>query len=193
MAASGDPNSKDPLGKAGRPAVAVFASSREESAEARELGQLLAARGYLAVTGGGPGAMASLAEGVRAGGGETAAVSVNGFSLGRPELLARVVLRPTLIDRIQFFIEHADAFVALPGGTGTLAELALAWEFVNKELVPRKPIVVMGAHWNPLIGMLHREPGAADPHGLATAAAQHIHRAKNPLEAATILGVRLGR
>lgn len=186
-------NSTDPLGKRNRPAVAIFASSREESSEARELGQILASRGYLAVTGGGPGAMASLAEGVRSGGGETVAVSVEGFSIGQPELLTRVILRPTLIDRIQFFIEHADAFVALPGGTGTLAELALAWEFVNKELVPRKPIVVMGAHWNPLIGMLHREPGAPDPHGLATAAAQHIHRAKTPLEAATILGIRLGR
>ncbi len=183
----------DPLGKQGRKAVAVFASSRNDSADARQLGEQLAQRGYLTVTGGGTGHMVSVAEGVKAGGGETAVVTVDGWRVDRQDLISRVVAQPSLISRIEFFIRHADAFVALDGGTGTLAELALAWEYVNKGLVPVKPIVIVGPFWNPIVSLLHREPGAPDPTGLATSAAQHVHRAKNALEAVTILGLRLGR
>lgn len=186
-------NPSDPLGKQGRKAVAVFASSRGNSAEARELGELLAGRGYLTVTGGGPGHMVSIAEGVRSKGGETVAVIPESTNTTRPELLARTVVRPTLLSRIVCFIEQADAFIALEGGTGTLAEFALAWEYVNKGLTGPKPIIIVGPFWNPIVSLLHREPGAADPTGLATAATQHVHRAKNPLEAVTILGLRLGK
>ncbi len=48
-------------------------------------------------------------------------------------------------------IELGDAYVVLPGATGTLVELATAWEYRNKGLIKRKPIVVLGDFWNPVL------------------------------------------
>ncbi|MCW5828003.1 MAG: LOG family protein [Deltaproteobacteria bacterium] len=178
--------------KRGRKAVAVYCSARKAGNEARELGRLLAGRGYTILCGGGPGSMQSLAEGTHEGGGRIVAVTIRDYAHERRSHFSETVELPDLASRLQFFIHEADAFVALAGGTGTLAELALTWEFVNKGLVAPKPIIITGPFWNPLVSMLHLEPGAPDPTGLATAAAQHIHKARNPLEVVTVLDVRIG-
>ena len=59
-------------------------------------------------------------------------------------------------------IERGDAYIVLPGGTGTLAELALAWEIMNKvnlsgaEVRP-KPLLVMAPYWQPVVECLKQE------------------------------------
>jgi len=64
------------------------------------------------------------------------------------------------------------AYVVLPGGTGTLLELALVWERANKGMVrgPR-PLVLLGEYWRPVAdrvapdgageGTLHMAPDVA--------------------------------
>jgi predicted Rossmann-fold nucleotide-binding protein len=52
--------------------------------------------------------------------------------------------------------------VVLPGGTGTLAELALVWEMMNKASLSetvggRKPLLVMAPYWQPVIDCLKQE------------------------------------
>ena len=59
-------------------------------------------------------------------------------------------------------IERGDAFIVLPGGTGTLAELALAWEMMNKSSLAstvggQKPLLVMTPYWLPVIECLKQE------------------------------------
>jgi predicted Rossmann-fold nucleotide-binding protein len=59
-------------------------------------------------------------------------------------------------------LERGDAYVVLPGGTGTLAELALAWEMMNKASLSRtvggsKPLLVMSPYWQPVINCLEQE------------------------------------
>jgi predicted Rossmann-fold nucleotide-binding protein len=59
-------------------------------------------------------------------------------------------------------LERGDAYVVLPGGTGTLAELALAWEMMNKASLSRtvggnKPLLVMAPYWQPVIACLEQE------------------------------------
>jgi predicted Rossmann-fold nucleotide-binding protein len=59
-------------------------------------------------------------------------------------------------------LERGDAYVVLPGGTGTLAELALAWEMMNKASLSRtvggsKPLLVMSPYWQPVIKCLEQE------------------------------------
>jgi len=59
-------------------------------------------------------------------------------------------------------LERGDAYVVLPGGTGTLAELALAWEMMNKASLSKtlggsKPLLVMSPYWQPVIACLEQE------------------------------------
>jgi uncharacterized protein (TIGR00730 family) len=93
---------------------------------ARDLGRELALRGWPLVYGGGSvGLMGRLAESVHAGGGRVVGVIPQGLLdrevgyLRADELLVTTTLR----ERKQAMDDRADAFVALPGGFGTLEEL----------------------------------------------------------------------
>ena len=52
-------------------------------------------------------------------------------------------------DSLFEIIRLGDGFVACKGGTGTLAELAVAWEMMNKSVMPAKPFVALGEFWTP--------------------------------------------
>ena len=61
--------------------------------------------------------------------------------------------------RLRRLIAIGDGYVACPGGTGTLVELAVAWEMMHKRLLPRRPLVVLGEFWRPVVEQIE----AADP------------------------------
>jgi predicted Rossmann-fold nucleotide-binding protein len=72
------------------------------------------------------------------------------------------VRTPSFLDRLTTLIERGDAYVVLPGGTGTLAELALVWEMMNKSALSktvggRKPLLVMVPYWQRVIECLNQE------------------------------------
>ena len=48
-------------------------------------------------------------------------------------------------------IDIGNAYVALPGGTGTLAEIAALWEMLNKRVIERYPFVLVGDFWRPMV------------------------------------------
>jgi len=48
-------------------------------------------------------------------------------------------------------IQLGHGFVACKGGTGTLVELAVVWEMLNKSVIPAKPFVVLGDFWVPIL------------------------------------------
>ncbi len=65
-------------------------------------------------------------------------------------------------ERLLALIERGDAYVVLPGGTGTLAELALVWEMMNKSSLAKtvggqKPLLVMERYWQPVVECLEQE------------------------------------
>jgi len=65
-------------------------------------------------------------------------------------------------------INLGDAYVVLPGGTGTLAELALSWEMMNKASLAqtvggRKPLLVTAPYWQTVIQCLEQEASLASP------------------------------
>ena len=41
--------------------------------------------------------------------------------------------------------------MACPGATGTLVELAVAWEMMSKGLLGRRPLVALGGFWRPIL------------------------------------------
>ena len=64
----------------------------------------------------------------------------------------------SLDERLATLVRIAQAYVVLPGGTGTLLELATVWELKNKKFIDReKAIVLLGAFWNPLVDLMATE------------------------------------
>jgi len=112
-------------------AVCVFSGSSQRVAapyfeDATELGRLIGARGWEMVFGGGTiGLMGATARGVHETGGRVTAVIPQ--RLNRPGVLYEtadeLVVTDTLRERKAIMDERADAFVALPGGFGTLEEV----------------------------------------------------------------------
>src|SRR6266571_9352937 len=99
---------------------------------ATEFGQILAENGIRLVYGGGSvGLMGTLAEAVLDHGGMVTGV-IPDFLVNREHMMARAqerIITRDMHERKRIMFERADAFVALPGGVGTLEELVeqLTW------------------------------------------------------------------
>jgi len=115
--------------------ICVYCGSRHGTrpsytAAARALGAAIGSRGWQLVYGGGKvGLMGEVADAVLAHGGRVVGVipeSLQALEVGHPSLHELHVV-PTMHVRKQMMAERADAFIALPGGIGTLEELYEAW------------------------------------------------------------------
>jgi len=104
------------------------------AAAARAFGRMLARRGTALVYGGGHvGLMGVIADAVLAGGGRVVGVIPEKLAereLAHQELTELIVL-PTMHERKAKMASLADAFVALPGGLGTLDELFEIWTWAQ--------------------------------------------------------------
>ncbi len=52
------------------------------------------------------------------------------------------------VERLLKLLEIADAYLVLPGGTGTLAEFSIIWAFKSRGIIGEKPFVCLGEQWN---------------------------------------------
>jgi uncharacterized protein (TIGR00730 family) len=145
--------------------VGVFCGSstgtdRRHLATAEALGALLAAEGIGLVYGGGAvGLMGAVADACLAAGGSVTGVIPAGlFAKEVPHAgLAELVEVGSMHERKQLMYELADGFAALPGGLGTLEELAevLTW---NQLGIHAKPLALVnaGGHFEGLLRWLDR-------------------------------------
>jgi uncharacterized protein (TIGR00730 family) len=131
-------------------AIGVFcASSRTLDQRwldlATRTGLELAGRGHTLVSGGGcVGMMGAVADGTRAGGGYTVGVMPQALvDLEIADTAAdELVVTDGMASRKNLMIEKSDAFLALPGGLGTLDELFEVWTTAMLAL-HQKPIVLL--------------------------------------------------
>jgi uncharacterized protein (TIGR00730 family) len=127
---------------------------------ARQMGATLARRGLTLVYGGGrTGLMGVLADAVLENGGQAVGViveSMNTPALAHPSLTRMEVL-PLIHQRKARMYELADAYIALPGGFGTLDELfeTLTWSQIGVHAKPVGLLNVNG-YYDPLLAMLDR-------------------------------------
>jgi uncharacterized protein (TIGR00730 family) len=125
---------------------------------ARNFGRILAENGIRLVYGGGSiGLMGELATAVLDHGGFVTGV-IPDFLVNREHLLERSqerVITRDMHERKRIMFERADAFVALPGGVGTLEELVeqLTWAQLGRH---KKPILLanIDGFWDPLCALL---------------------------------------
>jgi uncharacterized protein (TIGR00730 family) len=131
---------------------------REYANAARAMGRTLASRGIRLVYGGGHvGLMGVLADATLAAGGDVVGVITEGLQLrevghrGLPDL--RVV--PSMHERKALMAVMSDAFVALPGGAGTLDEFFEAWTWTQLG-IHRKPVGILNTDgfFDPLLTFL---------------------------------------
>ena len=121
-------------------------------------GELIAQRGLTLVYGGGRvGLMGSLAEAALAGGGRVVGVipqMLMDREVGHPGLSQLHVVK-SLAERKLRMAELSDAFVALPGGLGTLDELSEMWTWTQLNL-HQKPCALLntGGYYDALIDFL---------------------------------------
>jgi uncharacterized protein (TIGR00730 family) len=123
-----------------------------------QVGEAIAERGWTLVSGGGNvSAMGALAGAARARGGRT--VGVIPKALVHREVADtdadELVVTDTMRERKQIMEDRADAFIALPGGIGTLEEFFEAWTagylgMHDKPLVMLDPI----GHYDGLLAWL---------------------------------------
>jgi uncharacterized protein (TIGR00730 family) len=122
------------------------------------LGKSLAENGVRLVYGGGSiGLMGAVASSVLDHGGNVLGI-IPEFLTARENALKRVqemIVTPDMHERKRLMFEHSDAFVALPGGIGTLEELVeqLTWQQLGRHA---KPILIanIAGFWEPLLGLL---------------------------------------
>ena len=125
---------------------------------ASRFGRILAENDIRLVYGGGAvGLMGALAESVLDHGGLVTGV-IPDFLVNREHMLARVqerIITPDMHERKRVMFERADAFVALPGGVGTLEEVVeqMTWAQLGRH---KKPILLANIQrfWDPLCALL---------------------------------------
>ncbi len=141
-----------------RPSVSIFGSARTAAGEplytlAEEISRALSDAGFSVVSGGGPGIMEAANKGAFEGQSlsiglnitlpnEEASNSYQDLSLHFKHFFARKVM----------FVKYASAYVVLPGGFGTLDELAEILTLVQTGKTRRIPIILVGStFWRGLL------------------------------------------
>ena len=175
--------------------VTVFGSSRPKEsdpdyAEARALGRALAEKGFAVCSGGYAGVMEAVSRGAKEAGGKTYGVTAEFFSAKTNQWIDVEVRLKTWQERLFELIRLADAFVACKGGTGTLVELAVVWEMLNKSVLNGKPFAVLGDFWTPILDRV-REVELGHPAPWGEANGRLVHVARDSAETAAFLSTHL--
>jgi uncharacterized protein (TIGR00730 family) len=158
------------------PCVTVFGSARFNSdhryySVAREIGARLAKAGFTVVTGGGPGIMEAANRGAREAGGISIGCNIELPHEQKPNAyLDRWVTFRHFFVRKVMLVKYSYAFVALPGGFGTLDELFETATLEQTGKLRDFPLVLVGSDfWQPLVSFLQTlvTAGTVDPSDVA--------------------------
>jgi len=164
--------------------ITIFGTSRARRGDsaymlAYQTGKLLAQAGFVIANGGYGGTMEAAAKGAAEVGGKIIGVTCSAFKSVANEFISREIVTASLDERLDTLIKLGQAYVVLPGGTGTLLELAKVWEFKNKGFLQvRKPIILVGDFWKPLVDLIAMD----DPDS-----SRHIKLAEGPEQAVKLI------
>ncbi len=143
------------------PCVTVFGSARFQVGHAyydlaRHTGAALAQAGFTVMTGGGPGIMEAANRGAKEAGGYSVGCNIELPTEQEPNVyLDRWVTMRHFFVRKLLLIKYSYAFVALPGGFGTMDEIFEVATLIQTKKVKDFPLVLMGKHyWQPLLDFL---------------------------------------
>jgi uncharacterized protein (TIGR00725 family) len=136
--------------------ISVFGSARPEPGHpeyqmAYELGQSLAQAGYVVANGGYMGIMEAVSRGAAESGGQVIGVTCDEIEAWRPvepnRWISREIRYATLWERLMHVVTENEGIIAMPGGVGTLTEVALTWNQLQVQIIPPRPFVLLGELW----------------------------------------------
>lgn len=140
--------------------VSIFGSSRVREGDkiyedVRFLARELAMMGCDIVTGGGPGLMEAANLGAKDG---NIKGVVKSFGLpievpGEPRnpYVDRATIHRSFFSRLHHFVFLSSAFVAMPGGIGTLLEIVTIWQLLQVKKIKDRPLILVGEIWEGLL------------------------------------------
>jgi len=134
--------------------------------EAYELGALLARAGFTAANGGYCGTMEAVSRGAAEAGGTVIGVTCTRLEQYRPvgpnSWLTEQLRVETLSERLKRLVEIGDGYAALPGGIGTMAEIAQTWSWIQAGEIKPGPLVLVGSMWSDVLEAFHAKASAGN-------------------------------
>jgi len=175
-----------------KPSVSVFGSARTQKNDANytlaeAVGQTLSDAGYSVVTGGGPGSMEAVNKGAFQGSSFSVGLNIDLPTQDHPNQYQDISVRfRHFFTRKVMFVKYAAAYVVLPGGFGTLSELAEILGLVQTNKTKRIPIILVNeSFWAPLLAWF-QDTLVKD--NMIDEQDMHLwHFAKNPEEIVSII------
>jgi hypothetical protein len=144
------------------PCVTVFGSARFTQNHphydmAREVGRRLAQAGFTVMTGGGPGIMEAANRGAKEAGGYSVGCNIKLVREQHPNpYLDKYITFRYFFVRKVMLVKYSYAFVALPGGFGTLDEIFETATLIQTGKIQDFPLVLIGKEfWQPLLDFFH--------------------------------------
>lgn len=144
-------------------AITVFGSARVEPGTeyyqlGEEIGKVFAEAGFSIITGGGPGLMEAVSKGAHTHDGSTIGLGIElPHEQGINQYVDLGVEFRYFFVRKTMFVKYAQAFVALPGGFGTLDELFECVTLRQTSKIQQYPIVLVGHDfWDGLLGWVRQ-------------------------------------
>jgi uncharacterized protein (TIGR00730 family) len=147
------------------PSVSIFGSARARKGQryyqdAVDVSEALSRAGYSIITGGGPGIMEAANLGGSKGEGHSIGLNIKLPFEQEPNEYAETVIHFNyFFARKVMFVKYACAFVALPGGFGTLDEIFEALTLKQTRKIHDFPVILYGSEfWEGLVRWLHDQP-----------------------------------
>lgn len=147
--------------------IAVYGSAKvrpndEAYDTSVEVGRILAEAGFAVMTGGYYGVMEAISKGAHEAGGHVIGVTTDQvgkrYNIEPNPYLNEVVNYAELRDRLLYMVENVDGYIAMPGGVGTLHEIAETWELMRIGGTATRPFVCYGSLWETVIHALQQSP-----------------------------------
>ncbi len=152
-----------------------------------ELGRLLGEHGFSVMTGGYCGTMEAVSRGANEAGATVVGVTCRQIEDFRPtgpnSWVNQVQPTDLLSERIEVLTSQADAFIALPGGIGTLVEISMVFNKMVISSIPSQVLILIGDGWERTFETFFN--GQAE--NVNDRTRQLPHFAKDPQEAVRIL------
>jgi uncharacterized protein (TIGR00730 family) len=146
------------------PCVTIFGSARfgpdhPYYESTRRVATLLARAGFTIMTGGGPGLMEAANRGAREAGGRSIGCNIELPHEQQPNAyLDRWITFRHFFVRKVMLVKYSYAFVAMPGGFGTLDEVFETAMLIQTGKIQEFPLVLVGSEfWRPLVEFLRND------------------------------------
>ncbi len=146
--------------------ISVFGGSSPKPGEAAyeqayQLGKLIGESGFTVLTGGYIGTMEAVSRGTAEAGGKVIGVTCDQIEAWRPvapnDWVQEQLRFTTLRERLYALIDGCDAALVLPGGIGTLAELAVMWSQLQTRAITPRRLILIGPGWQAVVDQLFNQ------------------------------------